>query len=799
MVKRERQLWVETLNEAFPLKRIEESPCSAACPLGTNVKSYVSLIAAGRFEDALEIVRRTNPFPGICGRVCPHPCEDRCLRGEIDEPIAIAALKRFLADYELRRGVIPRNGDITLQREKVAVIGAGPAGLTCAQDLANAGFRVTVFESRPEPGGMLAYGIPPYRLPRDILRTEIAAVQALGVDLRLNTPVGVRISFEEIKSSFRAVCIATGAMKAKKMGIEGEQQVKEGLLNWVSLLHETAAGRAEKPGENVLVIGGGNTAVDCARVALRLGSKQVRLVYRRSRVQMPAYEEELEDAEAEGVYFTYLASPVRLIHKDGRLTGAEFVRMRLAGKDESGRRRPVEIPGSGFVIPCDAIIPAVGQELDSSFLGGSPLLFNRDGGLLLADPQTMATSVKGVFAGGDAVHGPGSVVEAIAAGHRAANSILNFLTDRGSFRMDGSHASKAPLSGRGSHMVRELFIPDAPPERVRRLSAPRLDRIARRRTFDEVDTGLTELRAVEEASRCIRCGPCEECSSCVGVCEKKQLLLVPSEWEAISHKAPASLLPGSLITENPLPRKPMVGSKIIRVPLALHRRVASHGSVPATDGAARYTLSSFTVKVNELLCRGCGLCEELCQYKAVQVVYRGEGVFCALVNEDMCRGCGACRSVCPTGAIDQDCFGEKDISRLMDSQRRGKKKGAVDRLVTFICRWASRVSPSGRISGDLIKVMCIGSVMPGEVLKAFEKGASGVLLFGCGEEGCHYGFGRAQAEKNMRSVREILTLLGLDERRVRILDGSTGSLKEAQDSFFSERAKDEHTSSDARI
>jgi NADPH-dependent glutamate synthase beta subunit-like oxidoreductase len=249
---------------------IDPSPCSVECPLGTNVKAYVSLIAAGRFLEALEVVRQTNPFPGICGRVCPHTCEDQCRGKEFGGPLSIAALKRFVADYELRRGAMPRYSRVCPKREKVAVIGSGPAGLTCAADLARGGYRVTVFEALPIAGGMMAVAIPAYRLPRDILAVEIAAIEALGVRIHLSTRVGDRPAFDELTREFKAVFIATGAQRLLRLGLPGEDDVQRGVVNWQCLLRGVALGRGEKPGDRVVVVGGGNTAVDSARVALRL-------------------------------------------------------------------------------------------------------------------------------------------------------------------------------------------------------------------------------------------------------------------------------------------------------------------------------------------------------------------------------------------------------------------------------------------------------------------------------------------------------------------------------------------------
>ncbi len=713
---------------------VEPSPCSMACPLETNAKAYVSLIAAGRFAEALEVVRQTNPFPGICGRVCPHPCEDQCHRGEIDEPVSIATLKRFIADYELRRGAIPRYGRKGKKRGKVAVIGAGPTGLTCAADLAREGYKVRVFEALPVPGGMMATGIPPYRLPRDILRTEIAAIEALGVEIKPNTRIGDRVKFEDLVRKFDAVFIATGAQEPSGLGIPGEREVQHGLINWIPLLRECALDGGKKPGDNVVIVGGGNTAVDCARVVLRLGTKHAQILYRRSREEMPAFREEVADAEEEGVKIHFLSAPVRLLVEEGKLNGVKCVRMRLGKKDRSGRPRPIPIENSEYVIPCDAIIPAIGQQLDPSFLGEKHALSISKEQLLKVDPVTMATNQEGVFAGGDAVNGPASVVEAIAAGHRAARSMGRYL--------DG-----VPLRSHSAEVhpdLKEAKLDLPSPSKMPRIRSSRIGASERRYSFDEVELGLSEAQAVAEAERCMRCGMCLECTECVGVCDGKQVILEPAHpsKEPPSHKH----------------------EMLVRVPPEIHRRIAAQGTVSAEYQRKPYEVSAFTARVNEHLCTGCGLCEEICTYRAPRVLYQGDGVFTAQIDEDMCRGCGACVAVCPTDAIDQNHFTTERLERLITTglRRRGRLP-----IVTFTCRWSRTMrSASSRLPTGIVPVMCTGRVGGGDVLRAFERGAAGVLVVGCANEDCHYGFGSQAANENLRRVSEILSLLGIDPRRV---------------------------------
>jgi NADPH-dependent glutamate synthase beta subunit-like oxidoreductase/coenzyme F420-reducing hydrogenase delta subunit/ferredoxin len=655
--------------------------------------------------------------------------------------VSIAALKRFIADYELRHGALPRLVVSGKKQGRVAVIGAGPAGLTCAADLAREGYTVTVFEALPVPGGMMAVGIPPYRLPRDILRLEIEAIEALGVDLLVNTPVGDNPTFDDLIRQFDAVFVATGAQKTRRLGIPGESHIQQGLVDWSTFLREVALEKGEKPGEDVAVIGGGNTAVDCARVALRLGSRNVRILYRRSRSEMPAFTGDVAHAEAEGVRLDFLVGPVDLRHEEGRLVGVECVRMGLGRRDNTGRRQPRPIKSSAFLVPCDAMISAIGQEFDPSFLGVNRSLNMSADHLLAVDPDTLATSQKGVFAGGDAITGPATVVEAIAAGHRASLAIDRYL--------QGLPLSSSPDSPRPDPRELTLDLP-SPPVRPREKGA-QLPATEGRRTFDEVDQGLTEAQAVAEAERCIRCGPCQECKVCVGVCEMKQLI--------IDSRTPRSRHAG------------WVPDTLVRVPPDTHERAASQASIALEYRGRPRDAFVFTAKADEVRCRGCGLCEEVCGYRAVQVVYQGNGVFTARVDESMCRGCGTCVSVCPTGAMTQAYFTSRRIDRhLKRFVDRGRRRVPV---VVFACRWSDAVPYA--LEGLPIEtagVMCIGRVTGGDVLGAFEHGASGVLIIGCERDTCHYGFGCQAAIENVQRLSDILSLVGLNPDRLRILHTS---------------------------
>ncbi len=499
-------------------------PCTAACPGGIPVQGYVALAGQGRFEEAYDLIARSIPFPGVCGRVCHHPCEERCSRSELDEAIAIRALKRFVADYRDSRGETPlrpweRAADPGLP--PVAVVGAGPAGLTVAWELARAGLRVTVFEALPIAGGMMAVGIPAYRLPRGVLRREIAAIQALGVEIRLNTSLGPDLTLDDLfPQGYGAVFLGLGAHRGRRLGIPGEDLA--GVVQAVELLRQVAlaqeSGRFDlrahlrqvcgrEPGRRAAVIGGGNSAIDAARTLLRLGVEEVRLLYRRSRQEMPALPEEVVAAEEEGVILETLVSPRRIIGQEGRVVALECQRMALGEPDESGRPRPIPIPGSVFSLEVEWVVPAVGQEAD---LGPLAELCD-ESGRLWVDEATGRTRRPGVYAAGDIVR-PASVIEAIGAGKRAAQAILRYL--RGEEEAPPEEARPVACWMPGELEERERQVRQHPA-----VLSPR----RRRRDFAEVERPFTPEQAVAEAGRCLACGPCSECLRCEAVCQPRAI------------------------------------------------------------------------------------------------------------------------------------------------------------------------------------------------------------------------------------------------------------------------------------
>ena len=406
-----------------PKEKISLPPCQEACPIRQDTRGYVALIAQEKFKEALELIRKVNPLPAVCGFICHHPCEEACLREEVDHPIPIRVLKRFVSEYERKRegmGMRPKKK----RREKVLVIGSGPAGLAAANDLGLLGYGVTIFESLPVLGGMLSVGIPAFRLPRDILQMEIDGIKQLGIEMRTRHPFRFEGNSKTYrKLGFHAAFLSIGAHRSLKLNVPGE--ALQNVLPGVEFLRDINLGKKIEMGKKVSVIGGGNVAVDVARSALRLGARRVEIYYRRSRDEMPAIPEEVDEAIREGVRIHILASPIKIIAKGGKAVGMECARMRLGEPDGTGRRRPIPMEGSNFEVHADTIISAIGQRVDRKAI--RELDTNRDG-TIRVDQKTGETSMEGVFAGGDVVTGPGWAIDAIAAGKKGAESIHRYLS-----------------------------------------------------------------------------------------------------------------------------------------------------------------------------------------------------------------------------------------------------------------------------------------------------------------------------------------------------------------------------------
>lgn len=479
------------------------APCIEACPMHLDIPGYIEEIKHGRFKESLEIITGKLPLPGTVGRVCFRPCESACRNGRIDEPMQIKHLKRFVADQGLISGLESAAVTALPAKAKVAIVGAGPAGLTCAHFLARQGFQVTIYEILPAPGGMAAVGIPDYRLPADILRDEIEEIKKLGVEILYNKCLGIDFTIEQLEAlGFKAIFLAMGCHCHRKLGIEGESSGYAGYVPGILFLRHINLGMLDEipKGKKIVVVGGGNVALDCVRTSFRVGFEEAHLVYRRSRAEMPADDVEIHDAEEEGVQFHYLIAPKRILGKEGKITGLECTRMELGAPDASGRRRPVIIPGSEFVIEADVIVAAIGQEGEISCLCNLPGVDSDERGIIRVDENLMS-SRRGIFAGGDCVSGPDTLIGACAHGRLVGLKIARYLEEKTieplAEEHDDSLLRQLNTVAAGGHRT----MP-AGPAKVAVRHEPALER---KNDFREVDKGFTPAEAVAEAERCHRC------------------------------------------------------------------------------------------------------------------------------------------------------------------------------------------------------------------------------------------------------------------------------------------------------
>jgi len=568
-------------------------PCVNACPAHTDCQGYVGLVANGQYEEAIKLVKNVIPLPASIGRVCPHPCETACRRANVDEPIAIADIKRFLGDIDINNGTyVPDMEKPT--GKTVAVIGAGPAGIACAYFLASKGHKVALYEDKPYPGGMLRYGIPQYRLPKELLDAEINTLTKMGVDLKCNVKLGEDITITYLKKTYDAVFIAIGAWASMNMGCEGED--KEGVMGGIEFLRKVTLAEPIYLGQNVAVIGGGNTAMDVARTAIRLGAEHVQVLYRRTKDEMPAEEIEIEEAEEEGVEFVYLVAPIEVIEENGRAKAVRCQKMKLGATDKSGRRKPEPIPGDEVTIHADLVVSAIGQRVNAENVKELELTKK---GTISTNANTFETSMPGIFAGGEAVTGPKIAIEAIAQGKNAAHIIDSYL--------NGEITSVA----NPCYIEQEDLTPEdfADREKKDREHLKVLPAKTRKMSFEAISDTFDEATAIKEASRCLECG-CHDYFDC-------KLVKYIGKYD-IDTKA----IKGETHREEEKDTHPFI-------------------------------------KRNAEKCILCGLCFRVCEevtgVTALGLLDRGFNSvvipeFGLPLEKSACISCGHCIDVCPTGA-----------------------------------------------------------------------------------------------------------------------------------------------------
>ena len=484
---------------------VQTAPCTIGCPANIKIPEFIEQLKDYEPLKALEIIKQNMPLAGVCGRVCPHPCESNCRRGLIEEPVNIMVLKRFAWDYTYYHNKKTKEcQNVTVKNnKKVAVIGAGPAGLSATYYLLKLGYSVTIYESLPVLGGMVAVGIPSFRQPRDLLKEEIDDIVNMGAEVVNNVKIGKDVNFNEIVKTYDATLVAIGAFKSRDMGVVGEKEGYAGLISsGIDFLREVSLKGTAKIGKNVVIVGGGNTAIDCARTAVRLGAAKVIIAYRRSREEMPAEDYEINYAIEEGVEIKFLVAPVKILAKNNKVVGMDCLKMKLTEPDESGRRRPVPVEGSNFVIECDTIIPAIGQYPDLDFLSKEDGIEVTKWNTIKTNDDLYMSAKEGVFVAGDCRFGPDTVVRAIGEGRKASIMIDRYLRDGKVYLTDNE---RLELIISKNHLAFDADEKVDKPKSIERINPYMLSPEIRKKTFEEIEKPYNESQGYLESTRCMRC------------------------------------------------------------------------------------------------------------------------------------------------------------------------------------------------------------------------------------------------------------------------------------------------------
>lgn len=728
---------------------LESKPsCSQNCPAGINVKGYVNLIANRKYEEALHLIRESNPFPGICGRVCTHPCESNCERSEDGNALSIKALKRFVSDYEVSRKPQEFATAPPAFEEKIAIIGSGPAGLTAAVDLTRLGYEVTVFEEMAIPGGMMMWGIPEFRLPRSVLHREIEFIRSMGVTIETGTRVANPLSL--LGSDYSAVVMATGSWKGLKLRIPREDLT--GVHDGLAFLRKVYEHEITEITGHAVIIGGGDSAIDAARTALRMGAEKVTIAYRRTRDEMPANDAEIREALEEGIKLKTLVIPMS-VEGDDHVEGLRLIRAELGEEDDSGRRRPIPVEGSEFVLSCDLIIPTIGALAGADDLTAAGVPFTA-WNTIEAAPIGGATAVPGLFAIGDAVRGPSTIVDVIGDAHSCAASIHSYLRDEGV-----PPGVETKTVRRGAVIRPPEFRPGE------RHSIPIMDADARGQCFDEVEECYSELIARTEASRCNTCGPCFECPTCLPGCDSKQVV---AKFENTAF--------------------------LLKVPTDLSRTVydrqygPNHGDGQGEEEfeliregttTEPVTIHSLTPFVQQELCFACGRCESACAYRAIRVGLKRGGKAYSYIDHDICRSCGRCVLVCPSGAITLEQYADPRIDAAIDWSMKENSGIAV-----FSCHWSRKDDAIATV-----ELMCSIGITPAIIIQAFALGARGVLVSHCPASGDHYLPIEYDTNTIVDATKGVFIAAGIEPTRIRT--ATTKDLRTEIDHFANKL--DEHT------